>query len=154
MINFDIDNVREGAHQVRNIADEIELESQNIQTIYDKVDESWIGAGAQEYKTYLSEMKKKILVRVENLREIAGLLEYAADEAYWADIEAKKLLGNSETGTDVAADAPPPVSSENQTTPSLNEILSNEKILNPFKTILDATSRASKNSHGGKGRSL
>ncbi|MGN0553933.1 MAG: WXG100 family type VII secretion target [Oscillospiraceae bacterium] len=103
MIDYNVSDVREAASALRSAAEMIAQEAAKIDTIISAVESGWVGAGANEYIQYLLNVRKNIAARVENINEIARLLDISADDAELADIMAAQQLASASSAAIASA---------------------------------------------------
>ncbi|GEM_PF-5797646 len=91
-IKYNYSNVQKCAYKVRSAADTIGEQVGRLDSVIAEVQAGWTGAGANEYISFLQNIRKNISDRSQNLHTIADEMLYSASQAEQADIQASKAL--------------------------------------------------------------
>lgn len=101
--NFNIDGVEECASKIRGAAAAVEAEVKRLDNVIINTQSGWQGAGAEEFIGYLSDMRKNVAERAQNLYSISARLTNSAADAREADERAKRAAQAASAAAAVAA---------------------------------------------------
>ena len=102
-INYDFDGVEKCASKIRGAAAAVEAEIKRLDNVIVNTQSGWQGAGAEEFIRYLSDMRKNVAERANNLYDISKRLTESAAEAREADERAKQAAQAASAAAAVAA---------------------------------------------------
>lgn len=103
IINYNFDGVEECASKIRGAAAAVEAEVKRLDNVIVNTQSGWQGAGAEEFIRYLSDMRKNVAERAQNLYSISERLTNSAAEAREADKRAKQAAQAASAAAAVAA---------------------------------------------------
>lgn len=103
IINYNFDGVEECASKIRGAAAAVEAEVKRLDNVIVNTQSGWQGAGAEEFIRYLSDMRKNVAERANNLYDISKRLTDSAAEAREADERAKRAAQAASAAASVAA---------------------------------------------------
>mgnify|MGYP004505656217 CR=1 FL=1 len=103
IINYNFDGVEECASKIRGAAAAVEAEVKRLDNVIVNTQSGWQGAGAEEFIRYLSDMRKNVAERANNLYDISKRLTDSAAEAREADERAKRAAQTASAAAAVAA---------------------------------------------------
>lgn len=103
IINYNFDGVEECASKIRGAAAAVEAEVKRLDNVIVNTQSGWQGAGAEEFIRYLSDMRKNVAERANNLYDISKRLTDSAAEAREADERAKRAAQAASAAAAVAA---------------------------------------------------
>lgn len=103
IINYNFDGVEECASKIRGAAAAVEAEVKRLDNVIVNTQSGWQGAGAEEFIRYLSDMRKNVAERANNLYDISKRLTDSAAEAREADKRAKQAAQAASAAAAVAA---------------------------------------------------
>lgn len=103
IINYNFDGVEECASKIRGAAAAVEAEVKRLDNVIVNTQSGWQGAGAEEFIRYLSDMRKNVAERANNLYDISKRLTDSAAEAREADERAKRAAQAASAVAAVAA---------------------------------------------------
>lgn len=103
IINYNFDGVEECASKIRGAAAAVEAEVKRLDNVIVNTQSGWQGAGAEEFIRYLSDMRKNVAERANNLYDISKRLTDSAAEAREADERAKQAAQAASAAAAVAA---------------------------------------------------
>lgn len=92
-INFDISLAGDCASMLCRYAEDMNIQSEKVQAMIALVESGWAGAGAAEYREYLTKLRGDIDLRARQLRELGERVHNAKEAALIADREAAKGSG-------------------------------------------------------------
>lgn len=102
IINYNFDGVEECASKIRGAAAAVEAEVKRLDNVIVNTQSGWQGAGAEEFIRYLSDMRKNVAERANNLYDISKRLTDSAAEAREADERAKRAAKAASAAAAVA----------------------------------------------------
>ena len=102
-INYDFDGVEKCASKIRGAAAAVEAEIKRLDNVIVNTQSGWQGAGAEEFIRYLSDMRKNVAERANNLYDISKRLTDSAADARDADERAKQAAQAASAAAAAAA---------------------------------------------------
>lgn len=144
--NFNIDSVEECASKIRGAAAAVEAEVKRLDNVIVNTRTGWQGAGAEEFIGYLSDMRKNVAERAQNLYSISERLTNSAANAREADERAKRMAsaaanqgstsGNVSSGNPQASYTPPKTDGVCKPDPTLENVVNiTKKNIDNFYSI-------------------
>ena len=102
-INYDFDGVEKCASKIRGAAAAVEAEIKRLDNVIVNTQSGWQGAGAEEFIRYISDMRKNVAERANNLYDISKRLTDSAADAREADERAKQAAQAASAAAAAAA---------------------------------------------------